>query len=176
MADDLLTIGDLARRTGVAPSALRYYEELGLVEPATRRSGQRRYTEAAVAIVGVVLFLREVGFTLAEIRLLVDGRADDPSGWRGMAVRKIGELERQVARVSAAKTALEHAIDCPKPDVLECPNFWTVVGGLLEGRPLAEAHAEAHAPSAFPGSVRARSSERAGRAPGAKPGRSDVRR
>ena len=44
---DVLTIGDLARRTGTAPSALRYYEELGLLHPATRVSGQRRYPPAA---------------------------------------------------------------------------------------------------------------------------------
>src|SRR3954467_50053 len=63
----LLSIGELAERSGVAATALRYYDELGLVRPATRSSGHRRYAESAVAEVGAILFFREVGFSLAEI-------------------------------------------------------------------------------------------------------------
>ena len=59
---ELLTIGELAQRTGVARSALRYYEELDILQPNNRRSGQRRYDEAAVALVGAILLLREVSF------------------------------------------------------------------------------------------------------------------
>jgi MerR family regulatory protein len=65
MSDRLLTIGELARRAGVATSALRYYEELGLLPAPTRVSGQRRYPESAVGLVGIILLLREVGFSLA---------------------------------------------------------------------------------------------------------------
>jgi DNA-binding transcriptional MerR regulator len=57
-----LSIGELAERTGVATTALRYYDELGLVRPAARVSGRRRYAVSAVADVGAVIFLREVGF------------------------------------------------------------------------------------------------------------------
>ena len=63
----LLSIGELAERTGVATTALRYYDELGLVRPTARASGRRRYPTSAVMEVGVILFLREVGFSLAEI-------------------------------------------------------------------------------------------------------------
>jgi DNA-binding transcriptional MerR regulator len=62
----LLSIGELAARSGVATTALRYYDELGLVRPVTRSSGHRRYAESAVADVGAILFFSEVGFTLAE--------------------------------------------------------------------------------------------------------------
>jgi MerR-like DNA binding protein len=58
MSDRLLTIGELARRAGVATSALRYYEELGLLPTAARISGQRRYPESAVGLVGIILLLR----------------------------------------------------------------------------------------------------------------------
>ena len=61
---ELLTIGELAQRTGVARSALRYYEDLDILQPNDRRSGQRRYGEAAVALIGAILLLREVGFSL----------------------------------------------------------------------------------------------------------------
>jgi MerR family redox-sensitive transcriptional activator SoxR len=58
----LLSIGELSSCTGVATSALRYYEEIGLVRPVKRVSQQRRYNESAVDIIGVVLLLRGVGF------------------------------------------------------------------------------------------------------------------
>jgi len=63
---EFLTIGELARRTGVTTSALRYYDELGLVRPSGRISGHRRYALDAVGAVGVVRLLQEAGFTLAE--------------------------------------------------------------------------------------------------------------
>jgi len=56
----LLSIGELAERSGVATTALRYDDALGLVRPATRPSGRRRYAESAVAEVGAILFFREV--------------------------------------------------------------------------------------------------------------------
>ena len=59
---ELLTVGELAKRTGVARSALRYDEELDILQPNDRRSGQRPYDEAAVALVGAILLLREVSF------------------------------------------------------------------------------------------------------------------
>jgi DNA-binding transcriptional MerR regulator len=68
VSDRLLTIGELARRAGVATSALRYYEELGLLPAPTRVSGQRRYPESAVGLVGIILLLRKVGPSLAEER------------------------------------------------------------------------------------------------------------
>jgi DNA-binding transcriptional MerR regulator len=66
MSERVLPIGELARRAGVAPSALRYWEDLGLLPAPARSSGQRRYPESAVALVGVLLLLRDVGFSLAE--------------------------------------------------------------------------------------------------------------
>jgi DNA-binding transcriptional MerR regulator len=68
---ELLTIGELAQRTGVARCALRYYEELDILQLNDRRSGQRRYGEAGVAIIGAILLLREVGFSLNEIRQIM---------------------------------------------------------------------------------------------------------
>jgi DNA-binding transcriptional MerR regulator len=59
----LLTIGELARRGGVAASALRYYEQIGLLSVPSRVSGQRRYPESVVGLVGMILLLRDVGFS-----------------------------------------------------------------------------------------------------------------
>lgn len=118
----MLAIGDLSERTGVAITALRYYDELGLVRPAARVGGQRRYDDSAVKQVGVVLFLRDVGFTLEEIARLVDG-----GPWRSLAKAKLVELEEQAADIDAARTALEHALRCPAEDPAACPRFWSIV-------------------------------------------------
>jgi DNA-binding transcriptional MerR regulator len=140
----VLTIGELARRTGVTTSALRYYDELGLVRPAQRISGHRRYTVDAVAAVGVVRFLQEVGFTLAEIKRLIASRKRSPVSWRTLAVRKSEELRQRIARDEAALQAIDHSLVCPKDDFLECPNFWTTVNEFLSGVALADAHAVVH--------------------------------
>src|SRR4030095_11138609 len=70
----LLSIGELSERTGVPTSALRYYDDLGLVRPAARAGGRRRYAASAVRDVGLILFLREIGFSLAEIERFIAGQ------------------------------------------------------------------------------------------------------
>jgi MerR family redox-sensitive transcriptional activator SoxR len=140
MAQELLTIGELARRTDVATSALRYYDELGLLRPATRVSGRRRYPPEAVGVVGVILFLRDVGFTLDEIRRLLAARATSPQAWRELAGRKLAELDERIAEAQAARVAVEHALACPHEDIITCPNFQEVVRLRLEGKPLQEVH------------------------------------
>jgi DNA-binding transcriptional MerR regulator len=147
-----LTIGELARRTGVTTSALRYYDELGLVPPTGRVSGHRRYGVDAVAEVGAVRFFQEVGFTLAETKRLVASRKRSPVAWRALAVRKSEELRDRIAREEAARQAIEHALACPKDDILDCPNFWATVQGVLTGVELADAHASAHAAASHLGS------------------------
>jgi MerR family copper efflux transcriptional regulator len=141
MPDQLLTIGELARRTRLAPSALRYYEELGLLAPARRVSGQRRYPPSTVEVVGVILSLRDVGFSLAETRTLMASRAESPAAWRELVRRKVAELDEQIEKAGAARVALDHALRCRQQDLLKCPNFWDVVGARLAGKSLAEAHA-----------------------------------
>lgn len=139
MPDDLLTIGELAARTGVAASALRYYEQLGLVRPARRESGRRRYAPSSVELVGVVLFLQEVGFSLREIRRLISSRSSTRPR-RELAAQKLTDLDSQITKARAAREAIEHSLKCPRENILECPNFWVVVRGVLEGKSLSEAH------------------------------------
>jgi DNA-binding transcriptional MerR regulator len=139
MSERLLTIGELARRAGVATSALRYWEELGLLPAPARISGQRRYPELAVARVGVILLLHDVGFSLAEQKALATrgGALDD---WRRLAQRKLAELDEQIAKAQTAREAIEHGLRCPHDDIVECPNFTSVIGARLAGEPLSGAH------------------------------------
>jgi MerR family redox-sensitive transcriptional activator SoxR len=140
MSDRLLTIGELARRAGVATSALRYWEELGLLPTAARISGQRRYPESAVGLVGIILLLRDVGFSLAEQRAFMASRAVALDDWQRLARRKLAELADQIAKAQTAREAIDHAQRCPHEDILECPNFTGVMAARLTGHPLHEAH------------------------------------
>src|SRR5262245_19412752 len=114
MSDAQLTIGQLADATGVATSALRYYEELGLLHPAARESGRRRYDGIAVGVVGVIVLLRDLGFTLAEIERLFAERRESPRAWRELAEAKLVELDARIADAQTAKVAIEHSLHCPK--------------------------------------------------------------
>jgi DNA-binding transcriptional MerR regulator len=138
--DHSFTIGALAERTGVAPSALRYYEQLGLMPRAARVSGKRRYDQAAVAAVGMILILRDVGCSLAEIRALMRARARSPAAWRELVGDKVVEIDERMARAQVARVALEHALRCTHDALGSCPNFARVLGARIDGKPLAEAH------------------------------------
>jgi MerR family redox-sensitive transcriptional activator SoxR len=119
---------------------LRYYEELGLLPAPARISGQRRYPESAAWLVGIILLLRDAGFTLPEQKAFMASRASAPGDWRRLAQRKLTELDEQIAKALAAREALEHALRCPHQDILQCPNFAGVITARLDGQPLSEAH------------------------------------
>ncbi|MDX3101825.1 MerR family transcriptional regulator [Nonomuraea angiospora] len=139
--DELLTIGELARATGVATSALRYWEELGLLPAPTRVSGQRRYPASAMAIVGLILSLQDIGFSLRELKGLITSRYEDADAWRELHQRKLAELDERIARAQAARTAIAHGLACWHPEgIFHCPTFARVIAARLAGSPLHEAH------------------------------------
>ena len=140
MPDRLLTISELARHVGVATSALRYWEEIGLLPAAARICGQRRYPRSAAELVAVILLLRDVGFSLAEQKAFMASRVAAPRGWQRLARRKVAELDDQIAKAQTAREAIDHALGCPCEDIFNCPHFATIVAARLTGRPLSEAH------------------------------------
>jgi DNA-binding transcriptional MerR regulator len=140
MADHCLTIGELAGRTGVTTSALRYWEELGLISAPVRFFGQRRYHESAVGLVGMILLLRDVGFSLRESKAFLASRTQAVEGWRRLAQRKLADLDEQIVKAQTAKEAITHALHCPHDDITTCPNFANVIAARLAGQPLEEAH------------------------------------
>ncbi|TDE25016.1 MerR family transcriptional regulator [Nonomuraea mesophila] len=142
--DEQLTIGELAGRTGVATSALRYWEELGLLPAPARVSGQRRYPPSAVGLVGVVLMLRGVGFTLREVKAFLTARSAGGDGWRELYQRKLAELDERIARAQVARTAIAHGLACPHDDIVECAQFTGGVAALLAGASVEEAHEGIH--------------------------------
>jgi len=142
----LLTIGELAHRTGVTASALRYYEELGLLPEPARVSGQRRYPESAARVVGTILLYSDAGFTLAEQKALMAAGAGTSGDWRQIAQRKLAELDERIARAQAAREAIRHGLRCPHDDIGQCPNFNAGVTGRLAGQSLARSHQQLHEP------------------------------
>src|SRR5882757_37271 len=142
--DGLLTIGELARRVGVSTSALRYYEELGLLPAPARISGQRRYPESAARVVGAILLYSDAGFTLAEQKALMTTHASTTGDRRVLMRRKLAELDEQIARAQAARDAIGHGLRCPHQDITQCPNFNAGITARLAGQPLSRSHQQLH--------------------------------
>jgi DNA-binding transcriptional MerR regulator len=140
----LLTIGELARRAGVTASALRYYEELGLLPAPVRVSGQRRYPESAARLVAAILLYRDAGFTLAEQKALLAASAGAPGDRRQLMRRKLAELDEQIARAQAVREAVSHGLRCPHEDITQCPNFNAGITARLAGQPLSRSHQQLH--------------------------------
>lgn len=107
----MLSIGEVARRAGVRPSAIRYYERLGLVPVPSRASGRRRYSEEVLLRLHVIRFARESGFTLREIGGLFAGRPYS-ARLRRLATDKLVELDGALARIHTMQSLLRQALRC----------------------------------------------------------------
>ena len=113
---EFLTIGDLAARSGVAPSALRYYERLGLIH-ATRTTGnQRRYRRTELRRVSFIRIAQQVGVSLEEIRSamadLPEGRTPNKADWARLSARWRGRLDDQIALLERLRDQLSGCIGC----------------------------------------------------------------
>ena len=118
-----LTIGEVARRAGIRPSALRYYESVGLLPAPRRVGGQRRYGAAVLDQLAVIRLAQQAGFTVVEIRTLLHGFTADtppPARWRALAERKLVEVDRLLRRVQLMKRLLEASLDCACPTLDDC--------------------------------------------------------
>ena len=125
----LVPIGELARRTGTATSALRYYERIGLLSPAERVGQRRHYPPSSAERVALIRLFQDAGFTLAEIGRLLDGWS---RAWGRLAERKIAELDARIADAQRAKKMITHALECPHRDLFACPNFRSALEAHLE--------------------------------------------
>ena len=122
-----MSIGEVARSAGVRPSALRYYEGVGLLPPPERANGRRRYDGELLREVldrlEVVRLAQQAGFTISEIRTLLDGFSEDtpPSErWRLLAQDKLPEVEVLLERALGMKDLLERGLRCECLRLEEC--------------------------------------------------------
>ncbi|QYG93293.1 MerR family transcriptional regulator [Iamia sp. SCSIO 61187] len=109
--DDLLTIGEVAARAGVATSAVRYYERRGLLAPDARVSGQRRYRTATLRRLVFIGMLQDAGLSLDEIAGVIG--AADIDEWKAIARRRLTVLDEEIARLQHARSYLHGTLGCP---------------------------------------------------------------
>jgi Predicted transcriptional regulators len=118
-----LAISDVARVFGLRSSAIRYYEQIGILPPPMRKNGQRRYDNSALFRLAVVQRARETGFTLEEIRELFFGfppGTRPPKRWHQLSQRKIAELRDRMKRLKQMETLLKRVEDCHCDALDEC--------------------------------------------------------
>ena len=108
--EELLTIGDVARRAGVATSTVRFYERRGLLAADARRSGQRRYRAASLRRLVFIGMLQDAGLTLEDIHGVLD--ASDVDEWKTIARERLGALDAAISRLQQAREYLAGALLC----------------------------------------------------------------
>ena len=114
--DPELPIGALARRTGLALSALRFYEDRGLITASRDRAGRRRFRRSDIRRLSFILILQRFGFTLTRIgdvlSRLPDKRTPDEADWKGIADDLRSDLDRQIATLQKLRDDLDGCIGC----------------------------------------------------------------
>lgn len=118
----VLDIGEVARRSGVVPSTLRYYEEIGLISSLGRHGLRRQFDADVLLKLSLIAMGKAAGFSLEEIAGMFgrDGRPDIP---RDQLRVRADELQRQMVELRTLRDILRHVADCPAPSHLECPTF-----------------------------------------------------
>lgn len=122
-----MDIAEVARRTGVPASTLRFYEEKGLISSVGRRGLRRLFAPDVLERLALIALGRSAGFTLQEIaRMFAPGKR--PRIDRRLLAGKARELDGTIRRLVAMRDGLRHAAACPAPSHLECPTFRRLLG------------------------------------------------
>ena len=113
---DVLTIGEVATRSGVATSALRFYEDQGLIASERTNSGHRRYPRAVIRRVAFIVFAQKIGLSLEEIRgelaKLPRNRAPDRADWSKFSASWTKRIDERIAELERMKSGLTECIGC----------------------------------------------------------------
>jgi MerR family redox-sensitive transcriptional activator SoxR len=112
----MLSIGSLAKRSGVATSALRFYEELGLIRSERNSSGHRRYAQAVIRRVAFIVFAQKVGMTLEEIGTelakLPSQRVPERSDWAKLSGGWTRRIDERIAELERLRAGITECIGC----------------------------------------------------------------
>lgn len=128
-----IDIAEVARRTGTPASALRFYEEKGLIQSVGRRGLRRLFDPGVLQQLALIALGRAAGFSLDEIGSMFapDGR---PRIRRDRLAAKADEIDRSIKQFAAIRDALRHAAVCPAPSHMECPTFRRLLRAAGKGR------------------------------------------
>jgi MerR family transcriptional regulator, redox-sensitive transcriptional activator SoxR len=114
--NEVIPIGQLASRTGLAVSAIRYYEEQGLVQPERNRGGQRRFLRADIRRLSFVIIAQQLGFSIKQIRTMLsalpEGRAPTKEDWNKISRGIRHDLDQRIAMLSRMRANLDSCIGC----------------------------------------------------------------
>ena len=127
-----MDIAEVARRSGVPASALRFYESKGLIASVGRQGARRRFAPGVLDQLALIALGQAAGFSLDEIRAMFtpDGQ---PEIDRAMLAAKADEIDRMVLRLRAMSRGLRHAAVCPAPRHAECPSFRRLLKAAAAG-------------------------------------------
>ncbi|MGK5534091.1 MerR family transcriptional regulator [Streptomyces sp. URMC 129] len=128
-----MTIGELAARFGLATHVLRHWEAVGLLTPARRVSGRRRYGPRQLADVAMILLGKESGLTLEQLRLLAGEVARDER--RALLEEHRTRLRERIAAAEASLAIVTHALECEAEDYRRCPDFLAKVAACIPPEP-----------------------------------------
>ncbi len=126
-----LTITDIARRAGIRPSAVRYYESIGLLPLPLRANGRRRYDEGVLRHLAIIATAQHMGFTIAEISTLLHGfSAETPAWarWQMLAKEKLPEVDALIRKAEGMKQLLQASLAC------DCLTLDACVAALQAGQ------------------------------------------
>jgi len=118
-----MSITQVTQQTGVRPSALRYYEEIGLLSPIRRVSGRRQYDESVLQRLALIQTGQRAGFTLAELGTLLNNVLDSEAGgaeWHSLVERKLNEMDTLLRNIESMKRLLVDIMDCDDVSLAEC--------------------------------------------------------
>ncbi|MBE8523092.1 MerR family DNA-binding protein [Amycolatopsis sp. H6(2020)] len=123
MNDQLVAIDKIAKESGLASSALRYYERCGLIGSGARIGGRRHYPSSVVQRLSVIKVCQKIGFSLAEIAELLDGTRGHDGAWREIALARRAEVQRQIGDLQTLLGLIDSALDCECPKLGDCPHL-----------------------------------------------------
>lgn len=118
-----MDIGEVSKRSGIAPSTLRYYEEIGLISSSDRKGLRRQYPAKVLDVLALITLAKLADFKLDELMRLFKGESGALSISRAELRRKAAEIEGKIERLKAAQNGLIHAAECKAPSHMECPKF-----------------------------------------------------
>lgn len=108
-----MSIGEVARKSGMRPSAIRYYERMRVLPPPRLVNTKRRYTNEIFLRLALIKIAQAAGFTVAEMRLVLNsqqGEARLPGGWRRLAQQKLVEVQTRMEQLETMRSILEEAL------------------------------------------------------------------
>jgi DNA-binding transcriptional MerR regulator len=142
---DAIPIGQAAQRLQMRPSALRYYDDRGLVSPASRQSGRRMYGPEEMRRLAFLKIVHRLGLPLDTAAAVLDAPSEQ---WRGAVRDQIAELDRVIAQARSAQQFLSHALHCPTDHpARECATMIGALDRLVDGMSVDQLAAENSAES-----------------------------